>query len=368
MDSSEFGADHDFRVLSREDLENEVRQRTFELQNVMDTMADILVKIDDEGRIEMANAAVSEILGYDSVEGKPLDYLFASPDDNEELTELMTRGEILERLLSSGNITDIEVLFETVDGDVVPMSLSASVMEEGGRISGVVCVAKDISEIKRREREVRLLNEVLRRVLRHNMRNKLGIVQGAAETIPEADEPTQERLSRTIVENSKDLMETGEKARTIAQVIYEFDDRVELDLKSVVKRVVDRASDQYDDAAIRLETSLTDAPAVCHEGLPEAIENLVENGVVHNNQDEPQVTVRLERTANDETCISVVDNGPGIHPDEIAVLQQREETSLEHGSGAGLWLVSWIARRSSADLTFDRESGQTIVSLYLPRT
>ena len=86
-----FGSDAAFTLLAREELEELVRDRTEALENVMDTMVDVLLKLGPEGNIQLANAAVESRLGYDpdDVTGKPIDHLLADPgqaDDAETLT------------------------------------------------------------------------------------------------------------------------------------------------------------------------------------------------------------------------------------------------------------------------------------------
>ena len=138
MEESGFGDDDDskkLRLLSREELESLVEERTAALGNVMDTMVDVLMKLGPDGRIQMVNQAIEAILGYDEEEvvGKPIDYIFADPSENEELSDMMTKGELLDVLISTGHVTDVEIYFSTTDGETIPMSLSASIME-GSRL------------------------------------------------------------------------------------------------------------------------------------------------------------------------------------------------------------------------------------------
>jgi K+-sensing histidine kinase KdpD len=51
------------------------------------------------------------------------------------------------------------------------------------------------------------------------------------------------------------------------------------------------------------------------------------------------------------------------------VLQRGRETSLEHASGLGLWLVHWIVTESGGSVSFEeREPRGSVVELTLPRT
>ncbi|WP_254522423.1 sensor histidine kinase [Natrinema caseinilyticum] len=95
-----------------------------------------------------------------------------------------------------------------------------------------------------------------------------------------------------------------------------------------------------------------------------AFANLIENGLTHNDAENPCVTVDLERTTDDRSAVFTVhDNGPGIPDHELAVLERGEETALEHGSGIGLWIVSWSVAALGGDLEFDTAAGGTSVTV-----
>jgi len=126
MDDQATGSDAgQLAFLSRDELEERVRQRSSELENVMSAMADVL--------------------GYDPAdrEGKPVDVLFTEPPDDSQ-SPVSSVTQLLERLLAERRVTDVAVYCSTADGDTVPMSLSASMLEdEDGLPTGIVCVAKD---------------------------------------------------------------------------------------------------------------------------------------------------------------------------------------------------------------------------------
>ena len=96
-----------------------------------------------------------------------------------------------------------------------------------------------------------------------------------------------------------------------------------------------------------------------------AVRNLVENAIVHN--DGPAtVDVTIERPA-EAVSIRVADDGPGIPDHEIEVLNQLEETALEHSNGAGLWLVNWVAMKADGHLDFSVTDRGTTVTHTLQR-
>jgi signal transduction histidine kinase len=56
---------------------------------------------------------------------------------------------------------------------------------------------------------------------------------------------------------------------------------------------------------------------------------------------------------------AVADSGPGIPEHELAVLDAAEESSLEHGSGLGLWVANWGVTAMGGDLAFETGASQS---------
>jgi K+-sensing histidine kinase KdpD len=96
------------------------------------------------------------------------------------------------------------------------------------------------------------------------------------------------------------------------------------------------------------------------------LRELVENAVEHGPDETPRVAVWGGVEA-DEVVVHVADEGPGIHPQEIEAVRADVETPLHHGSGLGLWLVTWGVHQLGGEVSFDeRATGGTVVTLRVP--
>lgn len=117
------------------------------LDNVLDSMLDSVVVIDDRGNIAKVNPATLTLLGYEEDEliGKDLQFLFTEDT-----------GIRIDRLFQRGCIESIETNYQTKAGDRVPVALSgAFIQDDTDNMQGIVCVARDITERKRTERALR---------------------------------------------------------------------------------------------------------------------------------------------------------------------------------------------------------------------
>lgn len=344
-DSSIAGNDRDddrLQLLSRGELEDRVRQRTSDLSNVMDTMVDVLMKLDSEGRVTMVNDAVYDILGYEegAIVGKPVDVLFASPDENEELADMTTSGRLIELLFSEGHVKDVEVYFARSDQEPIPMSLSASVMKgENGSVEGVVCVAKDISERKEAEQRAAFLHSLLR----HDLGNKLQITKGYLELLADDDLPDQQQEFLDDSLNSiDDAIELIENIRTLNR-IDGTENPEPVDLNAVVFEAVQRHDDLRKQNDVTITTDIDDGVAVLAGGLlKELFANLIENALVHADPDCIEITATV--SDDDTVTVTVQDDGVGI-PENARdqIFEKGYSGSGSSGSGLGMHLASEIA-------------------------
>jgi len=341
-----------FHLLSREDLESEIRDRTSYLENLMDTMVDVLVELDPEGRISMVNRACEEILGYpeEEVVGKPIDYLFASAED-EQLSSMLSQVEFVQRLLTDRQLTDVEVVFETTDGETIPMSLSASVMEaEDGSVDGMVCVAKDISERKEAEQRA----EFLHSLLRHDLGNKLQIIHGNLEVATTGDHEDAETLVETALASTDEAMELIDSVRMLERLENDPDHQP-INVGSVVERVVEQYEDLSTAEGIDIETDADSVPPVLAGGLlGELVANLVENAIHHSEGTLVRVRAR-EHEGN--VRLAVEDDGAGIPPENREkILEKGVKGQGSTGSGLGTYLARQIAETYGGDLTVEESS------------
>jgi signal transduction histidine kinase len=217
-----------------------------------------------------------------------------------------------------------------------------------------------------REREQRL--SVLNRVLRHNLRNDVNVIITKANLVAAvASSDRQEEAAESIVDTAEELVAHSEKARRLETVMENAEGSpVRLDIADVVERLLAEYRREFSATTVEAN-SPEQAPVSAVQGLEFGIECLIENAFEHTDSDDP--VVRVTVTVDDEYVrVTVEDNGSGIPEHEQAVLDHREETSLEHGSGIGLWLAYWAVVKSGGTLSFGDQSAGGSVTASLPRT
>jgi PAS domain S-box-containing protein len=309
---------------------------------------------------------------YESVWGRSVDRLESDPTDFLKGVHPADRDDVRRamRRLTAGEPVDAEYRVDASNGYRTWVWVQGyPITDADGTVTCVVGFARDVTD--RRERERQLL--VMDRLLRHNLRNDMNVILGHAEQARESGSPAVATEMDRIAETAEDLLRTVDKERDVVALLTGEDDRTAVDLVAVVEDACARARDRYPRATV--ETTLP--PAATVRAVPKlslAVDELLSNAVEHAESDAPTVAVTVTADSGDAddaaVVLSVADECPPIPAQEIRVLRgERDVRSVYHGSGLGLWLVHWAVDRSGGDLEFaTAERGNTVSVALSPAT
>lgn len=238
--------------------------------------------------------------------------------------------------------------------DIAPLT------DETGTVTHYAGFQADITRRKIKERRV----EVLNRVLSHNLRNKMNVIDGYTTVLRDqfADPPKAVEKIEQATADLIGLADTVQKVEQSLDTEGGYPPTIHLDHQ--IEQLVDAFKEQFPDATFEL-TQTEDSYTVTAPGLMTAIEEALENAVTHNDTDEPAIQISLNRRDN-WVDVEVTDNGPGIPKQEIEVLSQGE-TPLEHADRLGIWLIYWVVSKQGGQFSVsDAEPKGTTVKLSVP--
>jgi PAS domain S-box-containing protein len=144
-------------IAERSRTEAELQRLKEYLENVIDNSVDAIGIVDRRGRFILWNRRAAEIYGYrfEELAGKTAFELYP---DASELQQMLCR------LHQDGVVREYEITMQKKDGSVVPMDISISLLKDNGCTIGSVCVARDLSERKKNEQELKRARDELRQV------------------------------------------------------------------------------------------------------------------------------------------------------------------------------------------------------------
>jgi PAS domain S-box-containing protein len=247
------------------------------VDSILASMLDTLVVLDAKGMIKTVNRATTDLLFYEEGDllGQPGHVLRPTPEDAERLVATIRE----KRSFSAPDFS-----YRTKWGGTVPVSLSASVMRgEKGDARGIVCIAKDITDLKRQQEELREAKEAAEQANRtksqflanmsHELRTPLNAIIGYSEMLYEEAQEDGE------VSLTSDLRKIQSAGKHLLALINDI-----LDLSKIEAGKMELYLEVVDIGALVEDTVVTIEPLVQKNG------NILDVGGRRRGPQRPDVT------------------------------------------------------------------------------
>ncbi len=328
---------------------------------VVEALREAVVVLDWEDHVLDANATTGEL--FDRAPASMIGEPIHSIVDGLEGTDLSAGATGTVTLQTTKGRRRFQFSVSAVDdgaGEDADAAPDADAETDADAEGGADPVARtvllrDVTDRQTREQRLSVLN----RVLRHNVRNELDVVLAYADRIDD------EAVRDGIRESATDLVDLSDKAREAEDVMTASAGSPEpVDLAAVAADVVEQHRAADADAEIALscpdELVVSSHRSVVRQVLSELVDNAIEHA------DSPRVEVTVRPSADGGADLVVADDGPGIPDREQRILDAGPETQHEHGSGIGLWFVSWAVTQLGGELSFrENDPAGSVVTVRL---
>ena len=366
-------------------LEQQVAQRTAELNRVWQNAQDLLVVIDPDGRFQAVSPSVKAILGYDPAEllGRAL-FDFVFPED-----QTATQAALDQAL----HLKPFENRYLHKDGGYRWLSWIAT--PEAGLI---YATGRHITAEKEAALELAATQEALRQSqkmeavgqltggIAHDFNNMLAVVIGSLDLLRRRIGEGDARAKRY----ADAATDGARRAALLTQRLLAFSRQQPLQPKPIdLNHLVSGMSDLLRHslgAEVRLETVLAGGLWRTHAD-PNQLENVILNLAVNGRDAMPEggrLTIETQNAhldaryaaahlgvpAGQYVMVAVTDSGSGMPAEVIAKAFEPFFTTKEVGKGTGLGLsqVYGFVKQSSGHVKIYSEPGEgTTVKIYLPR-
>lgn len=198
---------------------------------------------------------------------------------------------------------------------------------------------------------------VLRRVLRHDLRNDLTVLLGYAETIAEtASDPEIRDQAATMLDAASDLRTVATSAGRM-QCVTAAPEPMDLDDAVAKAR---RAVPDSDATALSIGGPLPSRSVDRRVGV--ALEELSRTLVEQAGASELGLTVD---SADGWTTVTL-DADATLCDQERAALEGRDETKLRHATGLSPWIARWAVRAAGGRLHVETEADRCTIVVAAP--
>ncbi|MFO0584667.1 MAG: histidine kinase dimerization/phospho-acceptor domain-containing protein [Anaeromyxobacter sp.] len=382
------------------------------IEGVLGSMNDILIVCDRNGRIEDVNASLVKLTGRapEALRGLPVQELFADGESREAAARALAGG--------GDPCADLELRLRAADGSAAAVSLNGTPRHgPGGRRMGMVVTGRPVGELRRAYEDLRRAHDDLRRTqqqllhsekmaslgrlvagVAHELNNPISFVLGNVHALRRYGERLERylgavhggaappalaalreelRIDRIVADLApliEGTVEGAERTRDIVDALKRFSavDReapATFDLGKVAERAVHWVAKAED----RLEIVLALPPELKVSGsagqLQQVLMNLVQNAcdALHGR---PGARLELSgRVEGELAVLEVLDNGPGIDPENLPRLFEPFFTTKPVGKGTGLGLsISYgiVERHGGRLVAANRPGGGAALRLELP--
>ncbi len=361
-------------AIQRATAEHAVRTRELHYRRLVETSPYAIWALDPTGRFTEVNPAGERLIQRPAHEilGRPFSAFF-SPEDLSGALEAMEAV-----LAGEGEVVEAEVRVRRPSGEKRLLRTAATPVVEGDRVLGVHGLARDITDERGREEQLRRARRLasvgtLVGGVAHELNNPFTTILGIAQLLHDDLEPSdREELLDTLIG------EVERSARIVADLRLlagrpegRQEEPQPVSLNDAARHAlrIRRSSLKLQDIEVLLELD-PHAPRVSGDAgqLVQGLLNLIVNAeqALENRPRPRRITIRTRR-ARGQSTVEIQDNGPGI-PTEVRdrVFDPFWTTKgPDLGMGLGLSITHGIVSEHGGTLEFARGEGAHLI-LRLP--
>ena len=336
-------------------------------QNIISTMADALILVNPKGKIVTANAAATELLGYQEKELEQQDLNAIVDNDRQYLAQITD-------CLVKPVVKNRDFVLRKNTGDTIPVNLSSSMLTSvTGSTAGAVIIARDITDRKLWEHELLIAKQNAERAnqsksdflanMSHELRTPLNHIIGFNQLVltemagPISD--TQREYLEDVDSSSKHLLSLINDILDLSKVEA---GKLELDpsdidlpglLESSLVMLKEKAMKHSIDLQLKIE-EIANPIRADERKLKQVMYNLLSNAVKFTQNGgkvsvsaskceiEDAIGIAADKHENGGIRVSVEDSGIGISKEDIEKVfnpfEQVDGTASRTYEGTGLGL------------------------------
>jgi PAS domain S-box-containing protein len=355
--------------LHQERLEEIVEERTAEVRKLgmaVEQSIDGMAITDMDGYLQYVNRAWAMMHRRvkDEFIGKHIGFFH----DDQQLKKEVIR--FFDQVLLTG-LHQAEIRQSRKDGTTYPAWVTAALLsDEAGDPFGFVVVARDITERKLAEEELRSINEDLEgfaHTVSHDLKGPLSTIGLATYTLRELLNEFRESEGLadaieivSIIDRNVDRSGAFiDELLTLAQAGQEPEEVIDVDVGAVVRSVLDDKDADIEDGSviINIDDNLGQV-TVNYVHAYQLFSNLISNAIQHNDSSSPSVEIRHLGEEEDEGHRYIVrDNGSGVPQDILDKIFKPFFKWESEGTGVGLATVEKIIKLYDGEIVAYNDEG-----------
>jgi len=350
-DSLEALVRFDIDLTHLSDLQEDLQRSNSFLRNMLLSAVDSVIAADLTGKIIIFNDAAAEVSGYSVEEAlNHLNIRELYPDDGARQVMKKLRSEEQD---GKGKLKAYQVNVKGKDGDLIPISLYASIICEGEKEVATIGFFHDLRERLRIQRElektqIQLLQAEkmaslgkLAAGVAHQLNNPLGGITLYAKLVLEEYDLAEEAR-----EDMERILKDAERCRDTVRELLEFARQTRYfmqphDVTEAMNRTLFLLESHPLFQNIEIEKDVPESLPLMTADIQQ-LNHLLMNIILNAAEamdGKGRLTIKAHATPEqDGISISIADTGPGIPEDDLPRIFEPFFTTKEEGKGTGLGL------------------------------
>lgn len=329
-----------------ENLNKSMVSRSY-VNNIIQSMGDMLIVTNPDGEISLANIAVSKNIGYNPTDlvNTSFWHLIAG-EEREDFKRNVKNNSTPE--------TPVEIKLVTNSGETIPVNLSYSTLSKNGEGTDMIFVASDISLLKEAEKKISdSLEEknVLLSEIHHRVKNNLAVITGLLEL---------QTWNLKSEEGIGILRDTQLRIKSIALVhekLYKTENFANVHIDDYIEDLTKGIEDSFNDPTKNIIRSVKceNIKMNINQAIPFSLllNEVIVNAYQHafGGISEGEIKIELKRISDDLIQLQVEDNGVGLKGDPL------------HSKSQGMKLISTLSSQLSGK--FEIKNAQTKGTVFI---
>lgn len=325
------------------------------LTTAIEQIAETVVMLNGEGRIQYVNPAFEHTTGFErwEVYDHRVFALTLGPVHRK------TRREITRTLLTGKEWHGIYTARRRNGSQYQEEASISPVYDESGKLQNIVAVCRDVTEQLRYESIAEAVNVMdtagyIFSGIRHEMGNPINSIKTALTVLSRSESPSRETVSKYLDRSLTEIGRVEYLLRTLRSFsMFETPALEPLPIIPFLDRFCTLIEEDFSKRGIRIERIFDEDAGIVRfdqRGLHQALLNLFTNAAdALKDRDKPTITLQVVR-GDRLISIIVADNGIGLTPQQADQLFKPFFTSKPHGTGLGLVITKKLITKMNGTI------------------
>nr|WP_206768675.1 MULTISPECIES: ATP-binding protein [Pseudomonas] len=314
---------------------------------ILQRMRTGILVLDRQRRVQLANESALNLLGMHDLVGQRID------DYSSALVER------LQGWLNNPSLRPQSLTISSTGLTLQPSFIALGAEDQ----QQILIFLEDLAQVAQHAQQLKLASlGRLTAGIAHEIRNPLGAISHAAQLLRESEElnDADRRLTQIIQDHSQRMNRVIENVLQLSRRQQTAPQR--LDLRSCLEQFVRQARESAEGHQ-QLHLSIDPGDYITlmdPDQLTQVLDNLLRNAWRHSAlaHDKAEAWLKLFIDPHSQLAtLDIIDNGPGVTPDQQAHLFEPFFTTSSQGTGLGLYLSRELCESNQARLDFKPRQG-----------